>query len=147
MTSYCLKSSKNLTLTFVNSAYQFKERNKFQCIEHKYSISFLPIFTHHLQSQIFTLTKSLSCPPMNQPCTTVQWMQYRARPCSTVRVTCSAVRLPCKFSQYHALPCSSMQVPKKIFIVARSSLNSSFHMFSATISIIYIVEHSKYTQI
>ena len=52
------------------------------------SISFLPNFTHNLQSPFFTLPKSLPGTHMNQPYTAVQ---FSAMPCATV--------------QYRAVPC------------------------------------------
>ena len=52
------------------------------------SISFLPNFTHNLQSPFFTLPESLPGIHMNQPRTAVQFsamlcatVQYRAVPC------------------------------------------------------------------
>ena len=116
--NYCSRSSKNLTLTFLHST----SASSFSLVlvlirEEKYisvywmTSSFLPNFTHGPQppKPIFHPAK-VSTTHMNQPCTAVH---CSAMPCSTVRVTCSAVRLPCKFlSTVHccAVPCTCQKI-------------------------------------
>ena len=70
------------------------------------SISFLPNFTHNLQSPFCTLPESLPGIHMNQPCTA---MPFSAMPCATVQYRAGNVQRRATTVQNFSVPCAAVQ--------------------------------------
>ena len=70
------------------------------------STSFLPNFTHNLQSPFFTLPKSSLGTHMNQLCMA---MQFSAMLCATVQYCAGNVQRHATTMQNFSVPCAAMQ--------------------------------------